>query len=297
MSAVHTTSLASIPLFRRGKVRDVYDLGDRLMMVATDRISAFDVVMHEPIPDKGALLTRISTYWFEALRHVVPNHVLTTDVSDVQGLTDAERAMLAGRTMIVRKTRPLPIECVVRGYLAGSGWKEYQTSRTVCGIALPDGYVESSKLAEPIFTPATKAEEGHDENISFARAAEIVGMDVATRVREMSIALYQAAQNDVAAKGLVLADTKFEFGQLDDGTIILIDEALTPDSSRYWLASEYAPGRPQHNFDKQILRDWLETCEWNKQPPPPTLPASVIDGTRAKYIEAYERITGERWSA
>lgn len=297
MSAVHTTSLASIPLFRRGKVRDVYDLGDRLMMVATDRISAFDVVMHEPIPDKGALLTRISTYWFEALRHVVPNHVLTTDVSDVQGLTDAERAMLAGRTMIVRKTRPLPIECVVRGYLAGSGWKEYQTSRTVCGIALPDGYVESSKLAEPIFTPATKAEEGHDENISFARAAEIVGMDVATRVREMSIALYQAAQNDVATKGLVLADTKFEFGQLDDGTIILIDEALTPDSSRYWLASEYAPGRPQHNFDKQILRDWLETCDWNKQPPPPTLPASVIDGTRAKYIEAYERITGERWSA
>lgn len=297
MTAVHTTSLASIPLFRRGKVRDVYDLGDRLMMVATDRISAFDVVMHEPIPDKGALLTRISTYWFETLRSVVPNHVLTTDVSDVPGLSDTERAMLVGRTMIVRKTTPLPIECVVRGYLAGSGWKEYAASRTVCGIALPDGYIESSKLAEPIFTPATKAEEGHDENISFERAVNIVGTDVATAVRDMSFALYQAAQADVAAKGLVLADTKFEFGLLDDGTIILIDEALTPDSSRYWLASEYVPGKPQHNFDKQILRDWLETCDWNKQAPPPTLPQHVIDGTRAKYIEAFERITGTLWTA
>jgi phosphoribosylaminoimidazole-succinocarboxamide synthase len=292
MPPVHTTSIAAYPLFRRGKVRDVYDLGDRLMMVATDRISAFDVVMNEPIPDKGALLTAISTYWFATLQHVVPNHLLSTDIDTVDGLSDDERAMLRGRTMIVRKTRPLPIECVVRGYLAGSGWKEYQASRTVCGISLSDGYVESSQLEAPIFTPATKAEEGHDENISFERAVDIVGVDVATRVRDLSLALYEAGRRDVAAKGLILADTKFEFGQLDDGSIILIDEALTPDSSRYWLAAEYAPGMPQQNFDKQMLRDWLETCGWNKQPPPPALPADVIDGTRSKYIEAYMRITG-----
>ncbi|MBU3741542.1 MAG: phosphoribosylaminoimidazolesuccinocarboxamide synthase [Candidatus Kapabacteria bacterium] len=292
MPPVHATSLTAFPLFRRGKVRDVYDLGDRLMMVATDRISAFDVVMNEPIPDKGALLTQISAYWFATLGNVVPNHLLSTDVDTVDGLSDAERAMLRGRTMIVRKTRPLPIECVVRGYLAGSGWKEYSTSRTVCGISLPDGYVESSKLAQPIFTPATKAEEGHDENISFERAVQIVGIDVATRVRDLSLALFEAGGRDVAAKGLILADTKFEFGLLDDGSVILIDEALTPDSSRYWLAADYEPGKAQHNFDKQILRDWLETCDWNKQAPPPRLPQDVIDGTRAKYIEAYMRITG-----
>jgi phosphoribosylaminoimidazole-succinocarboxamide synthase len=248
--------------------------------------------MNEPIPDKGALLTAISTFWFATLQHVVPNHLLSTDIDTVDGLSDDERAMLRGRTMIVRKTRPLPIECVVRGYLAGSGWKEYQASRTVCGISLSDGYVESSQLEAPIFTPATKAEEGHDENISFERAVDIVGVDVATRVRDLSLALYEAGRRDVAAKGLILADTKFEFGQLDDGSIILIDEALTPDSSRYWLAAEYAPGMPQQNFDKQMLRDWLETCGWNKQPPPPALPADVIDGTRSKYIEAYMRITG-----
>jgi phosphoribosylaminoimidazole-succinocarboxamide synthase len=292
MQPVHTTNIAAYPLLRRGKVRDVYDLGDRLMMVATDRISAFDVVMDEPIPDKGALLTAISTYWFGVLGAIVPNHLLSTDVDTVPNLTDAERAMLRGRTMIVQRTRPLPIECVVRGYLAGSGWKEYQSSHTVCGISLPDGYVESSKLNAPIFTPATKAEEGHDENISFERAVETVGTDVANRVRDLSIALFEAGSSDVAEKGLVLADTKFEFGQLDDGSIILIDEALTPDSSRYWLASEYAPGKAQHNFDKQILRDWLETCDWNKQAPPPPLPHDVIEGTRAKYIEAYLRITG-----
>ena len=291
---LHTTQLTSFPLFRRGKVRDVYDLGDRLLMVATDRISAFDVVMSETIPDKGALLTQISAYWFETLAHVVPNHVISYDMHSVDGLTDDERAQLQGRSVVVRKTQPLPVECVVRGYLAGSGWKEYQASHTVCGVELPAGYVESSQLSEPIFTPATKAEEGHDENISFARAAMILGDDVADMVRNYSIALYDAARRDVAAKGLILADTKFEFGVID-GEIILIDEALTPDSSRYWLASEYAPGTSQYNFDKQMLRDWLETTDWNKAYPPPQLPQSVIDGTRAKYIEAYERITGRTW--
>lgn len=291
---LHTTNLTSFPLFRRGKVRDVYDLGDRLLMVATDRISAFDVVMTETIPDKGALLTQISAYWFETLANVVPNHVITYDMHEVDGLTDDERAQLQGRSVVVRKTQPLPVECVVRGYLAGSGWKEYQASHTVCGVQLPAGYVESSQLAEPIFTPATKAEEGHDDNISFAQAASILGDDVAAQVRDYSIALYNAASRDVASKGLILADTKFEFGVID-GQIILIDEALTPDSSRYWLASEYAPGTSQYNFDKQMLRDWLETTDWNKAYPPPQLPQSVIDGTRAKYIEAYERITGRTW--
>lgn len=295
MSTVQTTSLTAYPLFRRGKVRDVYDLGDRLLMVATDRISAFDVVMTEGIPDKGALLTSISLYWFEQLGHVIPNHLLSTDVSTLPGLTDAERVMLAGRSIIVRKTRPLPVECVVRGYLAGSGWKEYQSSQTVCGIHLPAGYSESSRLESPIFTPATKAEEGHDENISFERSAEILGQDVAERVRDVSIALYNAAAEDVAGKGLILADTKFEFGIDDSGKIILIDEALTPDSSRYWLASSYAEGTSQMNFDKQVLRDWLETTSWNKTPPPPALPSEVVQATRAKYIEAYERITGLQW--
>lgn len=295
MSTVHTTSLSGYPLFRRGKVRDVYDLGDRLLMIASDRISAFDVVMSEPIPEKGALLTQIAAYWFEQLAHIVPNHVISMDVDTLDACTAEEKEMLRGRSMIVRKTSPLPVECVVRGYLSGSGWKEYQASQTVCGIALPSGYVESSKLSEPIFTPATKAEEGHDENISFDVAAKILGDDVANTVRNYSIALYNAASELVASKGLILADTKFEFGIDDSGQIILIDEALTPDSSRYWLAESYAPGTLQMNFDKQMLRDWLETTSWDKTPPPPTLPEDVIRGTRAKYVEAYERITGQQW--
>ena len=295
MATVHTTSLSGYPLFRRGKVRDVYDLGDRLLMVASDRISAFDVVMAEPIPEKGALLTQIAAYWFEQLAHIVPNHVISLDVDTLDNCTADEKQMLHGRSMIVRKTSPLPVECVVRGYLSGSGWKEYQASHTVCGIALPAGYVESSKLAEPIFTPATKAEEGHDENISFDVAAKILGDDVANAVRDYSIALYNAASELVASKGLILADTKFEFGIDDSGEIILIDEALTPDSSRYWLTESYAPGTAQMNFDKQMLRDWLETTSWDKTPPPPTLPEDVVQGTRTKYIEAYERITGQQW--
>jgi len=295
MSTVHTTSLSHIPLLRRGKVRDVYDLGDSLLMVATDRISAFDVVMNETIPDKGRILTAISVYWFDVTRDIVPNHLLTTSLDGVTALTDEEREMLSGRSMIVKKTNPLPVECVVRGYLAGSGWKEYKQQQTACGVSLPAGYVESSKLDEPIFTPATKAETGHDENISFEQAAEIIGEDVAVKVRSFSLDLYEAAADDVALKELIIADTKFEFGVLPSGDLILIDEALTPDSSRYWLSSEYAPGKPQHNFDKQVLRDWLESTTWNKQAPPPTLPPEVIIGTRNKYIEAFERITETTW--
>ena len=296
MSTVHSTSLSHLTLVRRGKVRDVYDLGDRLLMVATDRISAFDVVMNEPIPDKGALLTAISAFWFDRLAAIIPHHLLSTDVDTIENITDEERDVLRGRSMIVQRTQPLPVECVVRGYLAGSGWKEYQTNRTICGVALPDGLVQSSPLPSPIFTPATKAEEGHDENIDFARTVDIVGIDIAERIREISVTLYQAGADEVAGKGLILADTKFEFGVTSEGDLLLIDEVFTPDSSRYWLAESYAPGQQQENFDKQILRDWLETTSWNKQYPPPTLPLQVIEGTRQKYIEAFERITGDTWA-
>ena len=295
MSLVHTTSLSHIPLLRRGKVRDVYDLGESLLMVATDRMSAFDVVMNEVIPDKGRILTAISVYWFNVTRDIVPNHLITTSLDGVVALTDEERKMLAGRSMIVRKTTPLPVECVVRGYLAGSGWKEYRDHQTVCGVSLPAGYLESSKLDEPIFTPATKAEEGHDENISFEHAAEIIGEETAQRVRTFSLDLYEAAADAVEQNELIIADTKFEFGTLPTGELILIDEALTPDSSRYWWATEYKPGKPQHNFDKQILRDWLEQTTWNKQAPPPTIPDNIIESTLDKYIEAYERITQQEW--
>lgn len=296
MSALHTTTFAELPVFRRGKVRDVYDLGNRLLMIATDRISAFDVVMAEAVPDKGRLLTSISLYWFEALKHVVRHHVLTTDTSEFTSFTAEDHATLRGRTMIVQKTRPLPIECVVRGYLAGSGWKEYSQQGTVCGIPLPPGLLEGSLLPEPIFTPATKAETGHDENISFDQAAGIVSPRIAEELRAISVRLYSEAAAMVQRKGLLLADTKFEFGLDERGDVILIDEALTPDSSRYWLASEYRPGHSQHNFDKQVLRDWLETLDWNKQAPPPALPEHVVMATRDKYIEAFERITGRLWA-
>ncbi|MCU0330704.1 MAG: phosphoribosylaminoimidazolesuccinocarboxamide synthase [Candidatus Kapabacteria bacterium] len=296
MSALHTTAFAELPVFRRGKVRDVYDLGNRLLMIATDRISAFDVVMAEAVPDKGRLLTSISLYWFEALKRVVRHHVLSTDTSEFTSFTAADHATLRGRTMIVQKTRPLPIECVVRGYLAGSGWKEYSQHGTVCGIPLPPGLLEGSQLPEPIFTPATKAETGHDENISFDQAAGIVSPRIAEELRAISVRLYSTAASMVQQKGLLLADTKFEFGLDERGDIILIDEALTPDSSRYWLASEYRPGHSQHNFDKQVLRDWLETLDWNKQAPAPALPEHVIMATRDKYIEAFERITGRLWA-
>ena len=286
MSAILKTSLTAYPLVRSGKVRELYDLGEHLLMVATDRISAFDVVMTEGIPNKGALLTEISEHWFAEMADLVPHHLVSTDVNTIPNLTDEEREMLRGRSMIVRKTTPLTVECVVRGYLAGSGWKEYQRSQTVCGLEIPAGLDLSSKLPEPLYTPSTKAEEGHDENITFEQTVDILGDDLATKVRDLSLAIYKRGRDVVADKGLILADTKFEFGIDDAGELILIDEVLTPDSSRYWLAEAYAPGKSQENFDKQILRDWLETQDWDKQAPAPTLPEDVIRGTRAKYLEA-----------
>lgn len=277
-------------MVRQGKVRDLYDLGDHLLMVATDRISAFDVVMTEGIPNKGILLTEISKHWFDVMSGIVPHHLVSTDVSTIPNLTDDERSILDGRSMIVRKTTPLTVECVVRGYLAGSGWKEYQELQTVCGIPLPQGLQLSSKLPEPLYTPSTKAEMGHDENITFEQSEIVLGAALAQQVRDLSIEIYTLGRDLVAGKGLILADTKFEFGIDSDGQLLLIDEVLTPDSSRYWLANVYAPGMSQENFDKQILRDWLETQDWNKEAPAPTLSAEVITGTQAKYLEAKKLI-------
>jgi phosphoribosylaminoimidazole-succinocarboxamide synthase len=277
----------------QGKVRDIYDLGDRLLLVATDRISAFDVVMADPIPDKGRILTQISAFWFGLLSDVVPNHLISLDVADFPPACQAHRQTLAGRTMLVRKTRPLPVECIVRGYLAGSGWADYQKTGTICGIPLPSGLKESDRLPEPIFTPSTKAQMGiHDENITFAEAAATIGQELAIRVREISLTLYQRASAWAEPRGIILADTKFEFG-LDQGALLLIDEVLTPDSSRFWPQADYAPGRAQKSYDKQYLRDYLESLGWNKQPPPPPLPPEVLANTRAKYLEALKNLTGE----
>ena len=293
MSAVFQTHCPTLHLHRRGKVRDVYDVGEYYLIVATDRISAFDVIMNEPVEGKGALLTALSMFWFDRTKSIIANHVVSVNVDDYPQLTHEYRSQLEGRSMLVRKTQPLPIECVVRGYLAGSGWNEYKSSQTVCGVQLPEGLVESSKLPEPIFTPATKAEEGHDENITFEQAAQIVGIETAEFVRNVSIKLYTQASEYAASRGIILADTKFEFGRLPNGSIILIDEALTPDSSRYWLAEEYAPGKPQVNFDKQVLRDWLLTQPWNKQAPAPPLPEEIIRRTLEKYTEAAQRLMSD----
>jgi phosphoribosylaminoimidazole-succinocarboxamide synthase len=277
---------------RRGKVRDVYDLGDRLLMISTDRISAFDWVMPNGIPDKGRLLTQISAFWFERLG--VPNHVLSLDL-DAAGLPSAiDLAPLRGRSMIVKKAEVVPIECVVRGYLEGSGWKEYKQSGTVCGLKLPAGLLQGSKLPEPIFTPATKAESGHDENISFERMVEIVGADTANELRSRSLNVYRRGAEYAQTRGIIIADTKFEWGR-HGGEIILCDEVLTPDSSRFWPADAWQPGRSQASFDKQFVRDWLETTTWDKNSPPPTLPDEVVARSRAKYVEAFERITGRKF--
>ncbi len=273
-----------------GKVRDVYDFGDRLLFIATDRISAFDWVLPSGIPDKGRVLTQISRFWFEFLN--VPHHLLSMNPADLNLPEGTNLDELAGRSMVVRKTKVFPVECVVRGYLAGSGWKEYKASQTVCGLELPAGLRESDLLPTPIFTPATKAETGHDENISFERMSEIVGLDRATALRELSLHIYLTAAEYARGRGIILADTKFEFGLLDD-QIILIDEVLTPDSSRFWPADRYAPGGGQPSFDKQFVRDWLESTTWDKNSPPPPLPDEVIERTRSKYIEAFERLTGE----
>jgi len=289
MNVLRETSFPGLAPSARGKVRDIFDLGDKLLIVATDRLSAFDVVMPTPIPDKGRVLTQLSLFWFDLLQNVVPNHVLSATTFPPP--FDAHLDQLAGRSMLVRKTQPLPIECVVRGYLSGSGWKEYQATGTVCGIPLPSGLRESDKLPEPIFTPATKASSGHDENISFEHAARVISQPLAEKVRDISVQIYNRAAAYAAPRGVILADTKFEFGLLN-GELIWIDEALTPDSSRFWPAEQYSPGGPQPSFDKQFVRDYLERIRWPKTPPGPDLPPDVVAATRAKYREAYRLLTG-----
>lgn len=291
---VMKTEFPDLPQPRRGKVRDIYDLGDKLLIVATDRISAFDVVLPNGIPGKGKVLNQISRHWFEQTRDIIPNHLISTEVDDYPQAFRKHRDVLEGRSMLVKKTKPLPVECIVRGYLSGSGWNEYQRGSSVCGIPLPSGLVESSRLEEPIFTPSTKAEEGqHDENITFEKTTEILGRDLAERVRQVSIALYNRAREIAETKGIIIADTKFEFGIGEDsGELILIDEALTPDSSRFWPNDGYQPGRSQSSFDKQFVRDYLTSIKWNKKPPAPSLPSEIIEKTTEKYIEALERLAG-----
>jgi phosphoribosylaminoimidazole-succinocarboxamide synthase len=274
-----------------GKVRDILDLGDALLLVATDRISAFDYVLGSGIPDKGKVLTQLSAFWFERTRGIIANHVLTLDVAQYPGSLRPQAAALAGRSMLVRKTQPIPIECVARGYLSGSGWKEYVASGRVCGIPLPSGLRESDRLPHPIFTPATKAASGHDINISEAEAARLVGADLIEQLKAHTLALYAHGVQHAESRGIILADTKFEFGRLPSGELILIDEVMTPDSSRYWPKDQYAPGGPQPSFDKQYVRDYLEGIRWNKQPPVPSLPDDVIARTREKYVEAFRRLT------
>lgn len=285
------SSIPGIPV-RRGKVRDVYDFGDRLLFVASDRISAFDYILPNGIPRKGEVLTRLSLFWFSRLN--VRHHFLSSDLSSLSLPGEVNLPQLAERSMVVTKTTVIPVECVVRGYLAGSGWKEYQKSGTVCGIVLPAGLKESSQLPEPIFTPATKAESGHDENISFERMCSIVGDDLAHRLRDLSLQVYQHGCEYARTRGIIIADTKFEFGLKGD-EILLIDEVMTPDSSRFWPADDYAPGRGQASFDKQFVRDWLEQSGWDKNSAPPNLPESVIQRTSERYIEAYERLTGQKF--
>jgi len=288
-SVVWETAFPKLKLHTRGKVRDVYELDDRLLIVATDRLSAFDVVLPTPIPDKGRVLTQLSLFWFKQLEEVTANHVITG--SDFSGELAIYRDRLRGRAMLVRKTEPVLLECVVRGYLAGSGWKEYQESGRVCGIALPPGLCESARLPEPIFTPATKAAAGHDENITFREAAKLVGRKLAEHLRETSLELYRRAAQYAESRGIIIADTKFEFGLLGE-QVLWIDEALTPDSSRFWPVEDYAPCRAQASFDKQFVRDYLERIGWSKSPPAPELPPDVVAATRSRYLEAYRRLTG-----
>ncbi|MCS7048304.1 MAG: phosphoribosylaminoimidazolesuccinocarboxamide synthase [Verrucomicrobiae bacterium] len=288
-NTITQVELPGIPKLKSGKVREVFDLGDALLFVATDRISAFDVILPDPIPEKGRVLTALSEFWFTRTRALVENHFLTAD-PHVIAARIGTRPELVGRAMLVRKCRPLPIECVVRGYLAGSGWKEYRQTGQVCGVPLPPGLPESAELPHPIFTPATKAEQGHDLNITFDEAARLVGLDVARQVRDRALMLYLFARDYARQRGILIADTKFEFG-FDGDRLVLIDEVLTPDSSRFWPADQYKPGGPQPSFDKQFVRDYLETLPWNKQPPAPRLPAEVIARTSEKYLEALARLT------
>ena len=289
MKVLKETQFAGLVPSARGKVRDIYDLGDQLLIVATDRLSAFDVILPTPIPDKGRVLTQLSLFWFDLLKDVVPNHVLS--VTDFPAPFDKFKDELAGRSMIVRKTQPLPIECVVRGYVSGSAWKDYRATGKICSIALPAGLRESDRLPEPIFTPATKAATGHDENIPFEQAAALIGKELAEKVRAVSLEIYRRAAAYAEPRGVILADTKFEFGLLNNG-LIWIDEALTPDSSRFWPAAQYNPGGPQPSFDKQFVRDYLERIRWPKSPPGPELPVEVVAATRAKYREAFRILAG-----
>ncbi|HXN70972.1 MAG TPA: phosphoribosylaminoimidazolesuccinocarboxamide synthase [Candidatus Acidoferrales bacterium] len=290
MSAVISqTDFPGLKLRARGKVRDIYEVGDRLLIVATDRLSAFDVVLPTPIPDKGRVLTQLSLFWFNRLADVVPNHVLTAENFD--GELTPFKASLEGRAMLVRKTDPIQIECVVRGYISGSGWKDYQKTGKICGISLPSGMRESDQLPEPIFTPSTKATSGHDENISFEETISRIGRPLAERLRDTSLKIYRLASEHAAARGIIIADTKFEFGLIGN-EMIWIDEALTPDSSRFWPADQYIPGKAQPSFDKQFVRDYLERIGWNKQPPGPALPPEVVTGTQQKYRDAFQQITG-----
>jgi phosphoribosylaminoimidazole-succinocarboxamide synthase len=290
---VRETNFPSLNLIQRGKVRDMYDLGDAYLMVATDRMSAFDVVLPDPIPDKGIVLTQVSLFWFEMMASLVENHVITADINQYPDACQPHQADLRDRSILVKKTKPLPVECVVRGYITGSGWKSYQRDGSVCGIQLPRGLVESDQLPEPIFTPSTKEELGkHDINIDFDEMVRRVGASVAEQARDLSLAIYKQGSRIAAEKGILIADTKFEFG-LFDGQLILIDEVLTPDSSRFWPKATYTPGSSQKSFDKQYLRDYLLTLEWDKTPPGPKLPQTVIDNTRAKYVEALALLSGD----
>ena len=282
-----------LKLVKRGKVRDVYVVDDKLLIVASDRMSAFDVVMDDPIPDKGRILTGISVFWFNKLKSISENHLISADPAEYPASCRKYSTALEGRSLLVKKTNPLPVECIVRGYLSGSGWLEYQSKGSICGFPLPDGLVESQKLPHPIFTPSTKAQEGlHDENISFETAIATLGREAAEKVRELSLKIYQFGSDFAAAKGIIIADTKFEFG-FETDRLILIDEVLTPDSSRFWPMDDYSPGGPQRSFDKQFLRDYLNGLDWPKTPPPPKLPAEIIQKTRERYMEALNRLTGQ----
>jgi phosphoribosylaminoimidazole-succinocarboxamide synthase len=294
--AVIETDFPGLNLLKRGKVRDIYDLGEHLLMVATDRISAFDVVMPDPVPDKGKILTQISMYWFGEMASLVPNHVISSRVEEYPEICAPYADTLRDRSMLVKKADPLAIECVVRGYISGSGWKSYGADGTVCGLKLPEGLKESEKLPSPLFTPSTKANVGeHDENIDFDTACDIVGRPLAEKLRDLSLAIYEKGADIAAEKGIIIADTKFEFGLVGD-ELVLIDEVLTPDSSRFWPAATYAPGGSQKSFDKQYVRDYLQTLDWNKTPPGPRLPEEVVQHSRSKYLEALELITGKEYA-
>ena len=294
MSAiVLETNMPDLKMVNRGKVRDIYDLGEHLLIVTSDRLSAFDVIMNEGIPKKGQVLNQISIFWFNLMADIIPNHIVATEINDFPAVTHAYRDQLEGRSMLVKKARPLPVECIVRGYISGSGWKEYQQSGSICGITLPANLLESARLPEPIFTPSTKAELGeHDENISFDETIKLCGQEIAEQIRDKTLEIYCRARDYAWEKGIIIADTKFEYGTMDDGSLIWIDEALSPDSSRFWPKELYQPGGLQPSFDKQFVRNYLETLDWNKQAPPPPLPAEIVTKTAEKYQEALFQLTG-----